>query len=148
MGMFGPVVALALHLLFAFGVFCMCRRAGVARAWLAWIPIASLFLYGRLVGRLCLHILLPVLSGALVALAIGYHAASGVTLLTAMPPLFFALLCVSIAFYFFLQLNNFFVYRARTPQYVICFCFSVLLIFLTPVFVFALRNKRMIDRTN
>ena len=44
------LVAIALYILFAIGLMKMAQNKGIANAWLAWIPIAQLYIMGKIIG--------------------------------------------------------------------------------------------------
>ncbi|MDD6855334.1 MAG: hypothetical protein PUD66_02730, partial [Oscillospiraceae bacterium] len=90
-----PLLSLAIYVFTALALYTMARRRGIAAPWLAWIPVANLWLLGSLsdqyryltwgqvkhkrVVLLVLEIVTGALSGALVGCAVWVFAANGST---------------------------------------------------------------------
>jgi len=45
-------VGLALYALFAYSLYTMAMRRGIANPWLAWVPIAQLYILAQILGTL------------------------------------------------------------------------------------------------
>ena len=88
-----PLLSLAIYVFTALALYTMARRRGIAAPWLAWIPVANLWLLGSLSDQYryltwgqvkhkrvvlpVLEIVTGALSGALVGCAVWVFAADG-----------------------------------------------------------------------
>lgn len=50
--LFAGLIALALYLLMSFSLYTMAKNKGLEHEWLAFIPIAQMFILGRLIGAI------------------------------------------------------------------------------------------------
>lgn len=71
------IIALVMYILLSLGLYKLAQNAGIENPWLAWIPIANLYILGKLVKKVnlgsfeipSLEIVLPVASLATLILA-------------------------------------------------------------------------------
>ncbi|MBZ4669212.1 MAG: hypothetical protein PWP07_1060 [Epulopiscium sp.] len=50
------VIFIVLYVLKSIGLFGMAKKAGIENSWLAWIPVADMYIMGKLVGKIKLFI--------------------------------------------------------------------------------------------
>lgn len=48
-GVFGVIIGIAVYIFFAFSLYKLAQKRGVDLAWLAWIPIAQMYVIGKMV---------------------------------------------------------------------------------------------------
>lgn len=126
-----------LYVLLSMGLHTMARKSFLRGAWLAWVPVGQSYVAGAIadqatrgylfrillpclqVGPLLLMLLIPGLEGAWWWLVLG--------------------LCVTFLVFYFIALYRIYGQYARfaTPLLVL----SIIFYFLSPIFLFALRNK-------
>ena len=153
-----PLLSLAIYVFTALALYTMARRRGIAAPWLAWIPVANLWLLGSLsdqyryltwgqvkhkrVVLLVLEIVTGALSGALVGCAVWVFAANGstaslVTLLAAV--LLTGGTAIALGVVKLMALYD--VYASCDPQNAALYLvLSIFFRFLKPVFLFVSRN--------
>ena len=153
-----PLLSLAIYVFTALALYTMARRRGIAAPWLAWIPVANLWLLGSLsdqyryltwgqvkhkrVVLLVLEIVTGALSGALVGCAVWVFAANGstaslVTLLAAV--LLTGGTAIALGVVKLMALYD--VYASCDPRNAALYLvLSVFFRFLKPVFLFVSRN--------
>lgn len=153
-----PLLSLAIYVFTALALYTMARRRGIAAPWLAWIPVANLWLLGSLsdqyryltwgqvkhkrVVLLVLEIVTGALSGALVGCAVWVFAANGstaslVTLLAAV--LLTGGTAIALGVVKLMALYD--VYASCDPRNAALYLvLSIFFRFLKPVFLFVSRN--------
>lgn len=153
-----PLLSLAIYVFTALALSTMARRRGIAAPWLAWIPVANLWLLGSLsdqyryltwgqvkhkrVVLLVLEIVTGALSGALVGCAVWVFAANGstaslVTLLAAV--LLTGGTAIALGVVKLMALYD--VYASCDPRNAALYLvLSIFFRFLKPVFLFVSRN--------
>ena len=153
-----PLLSVAIYVFTALALSTMARRRGIAAYWLAWIPVANLWLLGSLsdqyryltwgqvkhkrVVLLVLEIVTGALSGALVGCAVWVFAANGstaslVTLLAAV--LLTGGTAIALGVVKLMALYD--VYASCDPQNAALYLvLSIFFRFLKPVFLFVSRN--------
>jgi hypothetical protein len=76
-GVFGAIIGIAFYVFYAFALYKLAQKRGVDMAWLAWIPVAQMYVIGKMVKTVkistfevpSLEIVLPV--GMLAAMLLG-----------------------------------------------------------------------------
>lgn len=132
------VIMLVLYLLHAFGLYRMAQNKGIENAWLAFIPILDLYIMGKIAGTVRfqnyeipqVEITLPV--GAVVAGALSSIDVIG-------PLLGLAL----TALYLLVLYNIYKKYKGK--EAVLMTVLSFFLPFMSPIFLFMLRNNTPIE---
>ncbi len=135
MGLF-VLIGIALYVLSALGLFTMAKRRNIENAWLAWIPVAQLYILGEIIG--------PVKLGDFDVSKPGLYLLVGILglwVLAQIPKIGFlfslAITVVSIGalYYLFKRYTT-----ENTPV-----LFTILSVitcgFLAPIFVFVIRNN-------
>jgi len=132
-------IAAVLWVLKSIGLAQMAENRGVENSWLAWLPVADLYIMGAIVEEMNLFGLQITNLGLwfpVICLLGG--------LLTGIPVLgfilFIALLIFQIAFIYKL-------FSMYTDQAVVYTVISIFFAFLWPVFIFSLRNSPLIEET-
>ncbi len=134
------VVFVALWVLKSIGLAQMAKKRGIENEWLAWLPIADLYIMGSIVEEMNLFgmqinnlgLWFPVVS--LVGGLLGGIPVLGIIL-------FIGVLIFQIAFIY----NLFKLYTDQSAIYtVLCVFFA----FLFPIFIFALRNNSVLSPQN
>ena len=132
------IIGLILYILMSVGLMRMAQRRGIENAWLAWIPIANMYILGKLVKEISifeikisnLELILPVGSlviGALSAIPLVGWAAG------------LAWLILNIAVMYHL-------YRMYRPDSATLYTvLSVIFAFLIPVFIFIMRHDTLLE---
>lgn len=127
------LVSIAIYILSSLGLYKLAKNRNIENPWLAWIPIANLYVLGKLVGSLrigdleipMLEIVLPV--GALVSY-----------LLNPIPIIGFI---VSILYTILVLLALFNLYKIYRPDSaVLWIIISIIFPFMTAVFIFIIRE--------
>lgn len=133
----GVIIGIALYVFFAYSLYRLAQSRNVEMPWLAWIPVAQLYIIGKLVKSInisnfeipSLEIVLPV-------------AAVASFLLGNIPVLGFL---ISIAFYALMLLSLYNLYKQYLPESAVAY--TIISIFVIPVpFLFLkLSNLNPID---
>lgn len=118
------------YVLTAIGLQTLAKRSQIEYSWLAWIPVANLYLLGLLIKDKSkipyIEWILPI--GSVLA---GLLSGTLATL-------------VSIALYVVLIMSYYELYRKYSKSYVLLTIFSAILPFVIPFFIFAIRNNELI----
>jgi len=130
---FGIIAGIALYIFFAFSLYSLAKSRNVDMPWLAWIPIAQMYIIGKLVKSIrisnveisSLEIVLPVAMLAYI-------------LLNSIPVLG---LIISLAFLVSLILSLYELYRQYTPENAVVY--TVLSVFVIPVPILFLKLSKM-----
>lgn len=138
---FGLVLALGvfLYIFYAMGLYRIGRNRAIPLSWLAWIPVASLYVLGAAAddrrGRRFFVILTPLLGGG--------AAVFGIIGLTGTPPDVFlaAAMILAAAAAVFIFMALYWVYAGLVRFPVPLLVLSVVFVFLAPIFLFALRER-------
>jgi len=48
-GVFGAIIGIAFYVFYAFALYKLAQKRGVDMAWLAWIPVAQMYVIGKMV---------------------------------------------------------------------------------------------------
>lgn len=124
------IFLITLYLLKSFGLYTMAKREGKDFAWLAFVPFGCLFTYGLITGKTKIYgvevdhpeFLLPAL---LVSSCLPYVGCIGTVLF------------ILIYFAFIYR-----IYQSRTPNFAaVLLILSIIMPILSPVILFAIRNK-------
>lgn len=133
MGGFIIIVGGALYVLSSIGLYTLAKNAGIENEWLAWIPIANLYIWGKLVGSVKvfdyeiprLELVLPI--GTVLMGPIG-----AIPLIGWLAVLAFAVLQVICMYQLFK------IYRPESAT--LFTVLSVIFMFMYPIFIFIIRN--------
>lgn len=124
------VVAISLYLIKSIGLYTMAKKEGKAFAWLAFVPFGCLFTYGFITGKTKIfgvevdhpEFLLPAL------------------MVTSCLPFIGCIGTVLFILVYFAMLYR--VYQTRTPNFaVVLLILSIIIPILSPIILFAIRNK-------
>lgn len=124
------IFLVALYLIKSIGLYTMAKRAGKNFAWLAFVPFGCLFTYGFITGKTKIYgieidnpeYLLPAL------------------LITSCMPFVGCIGTVLFVLAYFAMLYR--VYQTKTPNFaVVLLILSVVIPVLSPIIIFAIRNK-------
>lgn len=133
------LAGLVLYILHAVGLYKMGKTTGLELRWLAFLPIANLYVMGKLVGNMTIsghevpkpEIILPV--SAVAVLVIGQLPVIG------------ALLTLAVCIIYFIALYK--LYKNYRPdRAAIYLIVSVVLGFMIPVFIFVMRNEIPVEQ--
>jgi len=132
------LVSIALYVLFAFGLFKMAEKEKIEFSWLAFVPIAQLYILGKLIMELKLfkfvipkhELVLPI--APLVYMILGKVPLIGFLLWIAT-----AVLEIAALYYLYK--------RYKGDSAVIMTVLSVVLFFMGPIYVFNLRDATPLD---
>ncbi|MGI6707497.1 MAG: hypothetical protein ACOX6S_15125 [Clostridia bacterium] len=134
---FFVIIAIVLHILMALGLYKMAQNRGIENPWLAWIPVANLYILGKLIGSLSIsswevpsvELFLPI--GAVVAAILGQI------------PLIGGLISLAFAVLMFFALHRLFkIYRPQSVT--LWLILSIILFFMGPIFIFIMRNDSLV----
>ncbi len=124
------IIAITLYLIKSVGLYTMVKREGKDFAWLAFVPFGCLFTYGLITGKTKIfgieidhpEFLLPAL------------------MLTSCLPYVGCLGTILFILTYFAMLYK--VYQTRTPNFaVVLLILSIIIPILSPIILFAIRNK-------
>lgn len=133
------IIGIVLYILASLGLYKMAMNAGIENPWLAWIPIANIYILARLIKTLRiadkevpkLEYVLP--GGALAVAILG-----GI-------PLIGTLLSLAYAILIFFALHKLFkMYRPQSAT--LWLILSIILSFMGPIFIFMMRNDRPVQQ--
>lgn len=152
-----PLVSIAIYVFTALSLYTIARRRGIACPWLAWVPVANLWLMGSLSDQYRYltqgqirhkRISLPVwkgtgwvLTGGIVGGVIAAFAGAGVGAILTVLCLALAVVCVAIVYVVLYFMALYDVYASCDPQNAAVYLvLSIFFRFLVPVFLFLSRN--------
>ncbi len=132
-GVFGAIIGIAIYVFFAFSLYKLAQKRGVDMAWLSWIPIAQMYVIGKMVKSVkistfevpSLEIVLPV-------------AMLASSLLGAIPLIGWL---ISLAYLVLMVLTMYNLYKQYVPEQAILY--TVLSIFGITVPFFFLKFSKM-----
>ncbi len=132
------LIFIALYLLFAFGLYTLGQKQKIENNWLAFIPVAQLYVLGKLIKEIKLQqYVVPnhelVLPGAVLA----YMIFSKVPVLGFLTWLASIILTVAAIYYLYK--------RYKGDKAVVMTVLSVVLPFMGPVYIFNMRNDDPLD---
>ena len=152
-----PLVSLAIYVFTALSLYTIAQKRGIACPWLAWIPVANLWLLGSLsdqyryltrgqrrhkrVVLLVLEIVEAVLLGTVAGMAVAVAAVGSASTVIALVLLALVLGCVALArsVVGFMALYD--VYASCDPENAALYLvLSILFKFLRPIFLFMSRE--------
>lgn len=133
---FTSIVSIVAYVLFSLGLMKLAENKGIANAWLAWIPIANLYLLGLVVEEVTIgtfkidrmEIWLPVVCG------VG-------AILMLIPVVRWVAMVALLVFMGFVSYRLFSMYR---PEQAVLFTVLSVLLGLYWVFVFVIRNDQQV----
>lgn len=130
---FGIIAGIALYIFFAFSLYSLAKSRNVYMPWLAWIPIAQMYIIGKLVKSIRIsNVEIPSLEIVLPVAMLAY------ILLNSIPVLG---LIISLAFLVSLILSLYELYRQYTPENAVVY--TVLSVFVIPVPILFLKLSKM-----
>ena len=163
------MLALALYVLHAFGLYKLAKKRAVRHAWMAWVPIVGNWILGSVSdqyqyvvkGRIkSSRFVLVILSVLAIAMSVAVVVLSEEVIVSIASKIFFgtgeintaqlvamiilAVLCTiaRLTYRVFSLLAHFDLYRSCTDKHsVVYLVLTIFLCFLEPVFVFVCRNK-------
>ncbi len=127
------IILVILYLLSAFGFYRMAQRKKIKDSWMAFIPIANLYIYGKIIEPLKI-MGKEIPSLPFVMLGIGVAS----PIINALPVIGQIISVLIVIFFLFATYRLYDIYSERPVLY---FVLSIILPFLGPIFIFALRNK-------
>ncbi|NLK96759.1 hypothetical protein [Defluviitalea saccharophila] len=135
------VVLIVLYVLKSIGLYGMAQKAGIENPWLAWVPVADMYIMGKLVGKINLfnqeidkmEIILPAGSAAVLVLG-------GIPVIGTLLSLAYAVLTFAAFYYLFKK------YRGEKAGGMLIL--SIIFIFMGPIFLFTLRDADPIEGFN
>lgn len=129
------LIAIALYILFAGGLFTLAMRRNLANAWMAWIPIAQIYTVGEVIGPVKLGDNEITQTGLyLLITLLALWVLSLLPVLGVLFSLTSLVLGVAVMYFLFSRYT-----AGSTP--VVYTVLSVLLPFMGPIFVFLIRNN-------
>lgn len=132
------LVSIGLYLLFAFGLFKMGEKEKVEYSWLAFIPIAQLYILGKLIKEIKLFkYVIPRHELVLPIAALAYMILGRIPLIGWL--LWLATLILGIAALYYLFR------RYKGENAVVMTVLSVVLFFMGPIFIFNMRDATPLD---
>lgn len=156
-----PLLSVAIYVFTALALHTMAKRRGIACPWLAWIPVANLWLIGSLsdqyryltrgqikhrrIALLVLEIVTMVLSGAVVGVIVWVMGTNGSTasVLTLLAVILLdCAAAIALAVWKLMALYD--IYASCDPQNAALYLvLSIFFRFLKPVFLFLSRNQEL-----
>ena len=152
-----PLISLAIYVFTALSLYTIAQKRGIACPWLAWIPVANLWLQGSVsdqyryltrgqrkhkrVVLLVLELAEAVLLGTVIGMAVAVAAVGSVSSVIALVLLVLVLGCVALArsIVGFMALYD--VYASCDPENAALYLvLSILFKFLKPIFLFISRE--------
>ena len=152
-----PLISLAIYVFTALSLYTIAQKRGIACPWLAWIPVANLWLLGSVsdqyryltrgqrkhkrVVLLVLELAEAVLLGTVIGMAVAVAAVGSVSSVIALVLLVLVLGCVALArsIVGFMALYD--VYASCDPENAALYLvLSILFKFLKPIFLFISRE--------
>ncbi|KAE9632937.1 hypothetical protein GND95_10460 [Defluviitalea raffinosedens] len=132
------VIFIVLYVLKSIGIFGMAKKAGIENSWLAWIPVADMYIMGKLVGKIKLfnqeinklEVVLPVVCAASIVLG-------GI-------PFIGFLISIAYVILNFASIYNLYK-KYRGDKAVGMLILSIIFIFMCPIYLFTLRNADPIE---
>lgn len=127
------VIFVILYLLSAFGFYRMAQRKKIKDPWMAFIPIANLYVYGKLIEPLkIMGKEIPNLPFVMLGMGIASPIINAL-------PIIGQIISVLIVIFFLFALYR--LYDIYSERPVLYFVLSIILPFLGSIFIFVLRNK-------
>lgn len=132
------LISIGLYILSSLGLYKLAQNKGLENPWLAWVPIANLYILGKIINNLkvCgydipyIEVVLPV--GCLVSYLLNNVAVIGFIVFLAY---------VVLALIVLYQL-----YKMYKPDYaVLWIVLSIIIPFLIPIFIFIIRNNSPVE---
>lgn len=147
MGMFFlvfVVIAIIGYILMALGLYTMAKNRGIENPWLAWIPIANLYILAKLIGSLSIG------GWEVPKLEMFLPLATVVVMLTSWIPAIGTLISIANAVLVLFALYK--LYKMYRPEQATLWLIltivgfvTVVLSFLGPVFIFMMRNDTVVS---
>mgnify|MGYP001057351024 FL=1 len=131
------LIGLASYVLTAFGLFTMAKNRNIENAWVAWVPVAQLYILGKLIKTLDIAgYEIPQVELALPGIAVAGTVFSGVPLIGTLASI------ASLVIGLFALHKLYTLYRPdQATLYIIL---SIVLPFMGPIFIFLMRNDAMV----
>jgi hypothetical protein len=133
------IIGIVLYILISIGLYRLALNAGIQNPWLAWLPIGNMYILGSLVKRVKI--------GELQVPNLGVVLAAGMAViwLGSAIPVIGPILSLAYAVLIFITLYNLYlIYRPQ--QAVLWLILGIVLAFLTPIFIFIMRNDRPVGQ--
>lgn len=132
-GVIGAIIGIALYIFVAFSLFKLAQKRGVDMPWLAWIPIAQMYIIGKLVKTVKISTFeIPSLEIVLPVGMLAYMLLSGI-------PVIGWLISLAYLILMLLTLNN--LYKQYVPEQATLY--TVLSILGIPIPFFFLKFSKM-----
>ena len=132
--LFFAVIAIAFYVLKSIGLSALAKNRGIENPWLAWIPVADLYILGLLVGEM------DILDYHLDNLGLWVPVIFvGGSILGRIPFLGFL---ISLAVFGFAVFLFYKLFEKYTPQAVVYTVLSALCLF--PIFLYVIRNNQLL----
>lgn len=135
-GVVGLLLGVAAYVLMALGLMKLAENKGIENAWLAWIPIANLYIFGLILGEL------NIFGQDIPKLELVMPLAPIAVMILNFIPILGQLISIAYAVFMIMALYNLFkMYRPESAV-----LFTVLsCIGLAPIFIFIIRNDTAIQ---
>jgi len=131
------IIGIVLHILMALGLYKMAQNRGIENAWLAWIPVANLYILGKLIGSLAIG------SWEVPSVELFLPIACVVAGILGQIPVIGWLISLAFAVLMFFALYKLFkMYRPQSAT--LWLILSILLFFMGPIFLFVMRNDSLV----
>jgi hypothetical protein len=137
MGVIAFIIAAALYVLKSIGLTKMAANRGIDNPWLAWIPVADLYIIGTLVGQIRLF------NYDIPNLALWFPVACVVGGILGAIPVIGVILIIALLIFEIAVLYELF--KQYTDQATLYTVLSIEFCFLWPIFIFTLRDKPMLE---
>lgn len=127
-----------LYLLFSYGLYKMATRQGIEYSWLAFIPIAQYYTMGKVIKNVTLFgYLIPHLEWVLILTPIIYGILSAIPYVNILAGIAYAIFYIKVTYSLFQKYSD---------SAMMLTILGIILPFLYPIFVFAIRNNNPIQR--
>jgi hypothetical protein len=137
MGAIAFIIGVALYVLKSIGLTKMAANRGIENPWLAWIPVADLYIIGTLVGQIRLF------NYDIPNLALWFPVACVVGGILGAVPVIGVILIIALLIFEIAVLYELF--KQYTDQATLYTVLSIVFCFLWPIFIFTLRDKPMLE---
>lgn len=133
------IIAIGLYLLFAFGLYTMGMKRGIELSWLAFIPIAQLYVVGIILKRLkVFSIEIPRPEIVLPLTPIVVSIVSNIRIIGPLAGIAELILFIAVMYYLFKM------YKGADTA-ILYTVLSIIFWFMMPIFVFMMRNTDPIE---
>lgn len=130
------IVLGGLYLLFSYGLYRLAYRAGIQNSWLAFIPFVQYYTMGKVIKEVRIgSFLIPHLEWVLLLTPFVYAILAQIPFVNVLAGIAYFLFCVIVTYHLF---------NKYTHSPVLMTVVGLVLPFMYPIFVFAIRNNTLI----